>query len=95
MDELTCKGCRFYKEDRAESWTGLCRRYPPASPAPKSLLWALSELVWFAAGESATVNQEEHSPEGQGSDNNDRALWPSVYEDDWCGEFSPPLSSRR
>ena len=87
--EDRCASCRFYHTPyRDEQREGYCRRYPPAPPAPKSLLWVLAEILWFVAGETATANDDKYNPEGKGADDNDRALFPMVYDEDWCGEFN-------
>lgn len=86
--EDRCANCRFYRAPYREGGLeGYCHRYPPAPPAPKSLLWVLAEICWFVAGEEETANNENFNPEGKGADDNDKSLFPIVYNDDWCGEF--------
>lgn len=82
--EDECSGCKFYRPYRGG---GTCHRSPPASPAPKSLLWALAEISWFIAGQEKSLNSHQFDPEAQAADDNDRSLFPQVHEDDWCGEF--------
>ena len=87
MENRQCRSCRYFNPDNLNERKGECRRYPPASPSPKSLLWALSEITFFVAGGKETLNGDEFDPEMPNADDNDRSLFASVYAEDWCGDF--------
>lgn len=82
-----CGNCRFWAQP-SRNGTGSCRRHPPAPSTPRSTLWALSQLVWFAAGEALTNADKNFDPEAQSSIDIDGTNFPPTDEDDWCGEFA-------
>jgi len=89
---MECRHCCFY-EVYPSGEKGECRRFPPAPLAPRSLLYALSNLVWFAANEQEVAQQDHFEPEGPGAEIADMSNWPVVHREDWCGEFSAKPSA--
>jgi len=84
----SCGACRFWAKPSKVPGICSCRRYPPGPPAPPSMLWALSQLVWFAAGEAETTTDRYFDAESQQSIDIDATNFPPTHDDDWCGEFA-------
>ncbi len=90
---LACVTCRFYVSHGPEE-EGKCRRH-----APQPIPWGIMQLtaimasaLWQGAAESGLVpcavedleKGDIFDPAGNWRHTH---LWPSVYEDDLCGEY--------
>lgn len=75
LPQECCAKCRFARGESVDSVAFHCHRYPPYFPASISVV--------------PDIRYGRKSIHADANDGVSQALFPGVYDDDWCGEFQP------
>jgi hypothetical protein len=87
MTERTCSSCRFWKPEQLG--IGECRRHAPVA-ANQAVLFTGEAVVAVAHVLSRHWNVEwPEGFEGTATETNHSAMFPTTWDEDWCGEHQP------